>query len=173
MADNTSSQSNSPQTPANKTETLIGIKVSINNQPVTITINDLEKAKKDGFAFKLPEPIELGSFEDLVTWLDTQFKLTLNDELGSQAAKELPDPLNTIVMDIENLDFKLEKFDFNLPPKSSTKKKTYTLQLGAKLPQPVDLISGSLAIDGFVFGVSNEGGLDNSENSSDSTDSGS
>lgn len=82
---------------------IFGIMFDFKGTPITVSLSDLNKAVKEGFEFTLPKPLELGTFSELLHWLDQTFKTEiLEDTLGDEAIKKLPSPFNQIAGKIED-----------------------------------------------------------------------
>tara|TARA_R110000868_G_scaffold119310_6_gene316005 strand:+ start:15342 stop:15851 length:510 start_codon:yes stop_codon:yes gene_type:complete len=136
---------------------VFGIVIEINGTEVPISTDDISNWKKNGFDFKLPQPIHMGSFDDLFKWLKDNFNVEIPD-IGS-----LPSPLNEMIAAITSLSFSVEQLAFFIPGTESKKQeRTFTLRVAGSWADAKPIIPGLevLKLKGGVFGVTN---MDNSQ----------
>ncbi len=128
-----------------------GIILDINGTSVPISSGDLANARANGVEFNLQNPIVLGSIEQFETWVSNKFGVTL------PSADDLPSPLNSVVSAITNMQITVEKAHIKVPGTASSDGNVqYTLETNGTFMQEISLIDGKLAIQGLVFGFSNE-----------------
>lgn len=140
-----------------KNKLVFGIVVDVNGTEVPISTDDIGDYVNNGFKFELPQPVELGSFQDLFDWLKTNFGVEV------PPATSLPNPLNDMVGAIETLVFSVDQLAFQIPGKNQEgKPTTYNLRISGSWDQAKPIIPGLevLKLKGGVFGVTN---MDNSK----------
>jgi hypothetical protein len=141
----------------NKNKLVFGIVVDVNGTEVPISTDDIDGYEDNGFKFELPQPVELGSFQDLFTWLSSNFGVEV------PSAANLPDPLDKMVGAVETLVFSVDQLAFQIPGKNQEgKPTTYNLRISGSWDQAKPIIPGLevLKLKGGVFGVTN---MDNSK----------
>ncbi|MBF9048814.1 hypothetical protein GTA62_04775 [Roseobacter sp. HKCCD9010] len=130
-----------------------GMVFDINGTAVPISTADIAKIKEEGVQFELPKPVVLGSFANLIEWLDTTFGVKFPD------TADLPDWLNDIVTAIINMEFSVLVFKLDVPGKKRPNDQVrYALEIaGTFVGEPLTPIPGFdfLGIQGGVFGVTN------------------
>ena len=140
-----------------KNKLVFGIVVDVNGTEVPISTDDIGDYKNNGFKFELPQPVHLGSFQNLFGWLKDNFDVEI------PPATNLPDPLNDMVGAIETLVFSVDQLAFQIPGKNQEgKPTTYNLRISGSWDQAKPIIPGLevLKLKGGVFGVTN---MDNSK----------
>lgn len=140
-----------------KNKLVFGIVVDVNGTEVPISTDDIGDYVNNGFKFELPQPVELGSFQDLFDWLKNNFGVEV------PPATSLPNPLNDMVGAIETLVFSVDQLAFQIPGKNQEgKPTTYNLRISGSWDQAKPIIPGLevLKLKGGVFGVTN---MDNSK----------
>jgi hypothetical protein len=142
---------------APKTKLVFGLVFDLRGTLIPVSTANLEEAKKEGVEFTLPEPVNLGSFEDFSEWFNTQFKVEI------PKAGTLPEPLGKILTKLESLEVTVTRAHIKVPgePEEGKEKEAtlYTIELSAAWPKSkggIELIPGVLEIQGAMFGVSNE-----------------
>lgn len=136
---------------------VFGIVVDVNGTEVPISTDDIGDYVNNGFKFELPQPVHLGSFQDLFNWLSTNFGVNI------PPASNLPSPLSDMVNAIETLVFSVDQLAFQIPGKNQTgQNTTYNLRISGSWDQAKPIIPGInvLKLKGGVFGVTN---MDNSK----------
>lgn len=131
---------------------VFGIVIDVNGTEVPISTDQIGDYINKGFDFSLPQPVHLGSFDDLFTWLQTNFGVTV------PPASNLPSPLSDMVAAITSLEFTVEQLAFHIPGKNNTGDKvTYKLRIAGSWNQAKPIIPGVnvLKLKGGVFGVTN------------------
>lgn len=131
---------------------VFGIVIDVNGTEVPISTDDIKNFKTKGFDFKLPQPVHLGSFDDLFKYLKDNYGV----DIPSPA--DLPSPLNDMVGAITSLVFTVEQLAFHIPGTESPAgdKRTYTLRLAGAWAEAKEIIPGiPLKLKGGVFGVTN------------------
>lgn len=137
-----------PSTPA----VSFGIVFDINGTAVPISSDDITKIKEQGVKMELPNPVVLGSIDDLIAWLDTTFGVTFPKETGIAWLDEIIKKVTSMVFTV--IVFKLEIPGSKAPDQNTR----YALQIGGQFTgEPLYIVPGlkSLGIRGGVFGVSN------------------
>lgn len=140
-----------------KNKLVFGIVVDVNGTEVPISTDDIGDYVNNGFKFELPQPLELGSFQDLFTWLSSNFGVEV------PPATNLPPPLSDMVLAIETLVFSVDQLAFQIPGTNQKgKPTTYNLRISGSWDQSKQIIPGidALKLKGGVFGVTN---MDNSK----------
>jgi hypothetical protein len=127
-----------------------GVILDVNGTPVPIDTGNIKNALKGGVDFELQQPVDLGSIDDFMKWANATWGVPVLDP------NSLPAPLNTVVGDMTGMDVTIEKLHVHVPAPDDKTGVQYTFLANGSLAQPVQLIDGKLAIDGFVFGFSNE-----------------
>lgn len=135
---------------------LFGVTFTLNGTQVPVYAKDITNASVNGVEFSLPQPIDLGTFNDFATWFHTQFGVTI------PATSTLPPPLDQIAGKLASLDVQVDMLHVKVPPAAAAGQSRgpvqYTVALRAIFPAPgLELIPGVLEIQGAVFGVSDEG----------------
>jgi hypothetical protein len=154
-----------PGTPASppSVRLLFGVTFEINGKPVTVTSSDVANIAKKGFEFRLPEPVTLGTFDDLSAYLNRKFQVNAN------VLHTLPDPFHGLGEGLATTVFTVEEFHVMVPPSppppaagatgtALTQKRgptMYTLLMSATPPKPIEITS-DFQVERFVFGISNE-----------------
>lgn len=142
---------------------LFGVTFDINGKPVTVTSSDVANIAKKGFEFRLPDPVTLGTFDDLSAYLDRKFNVKAN------VLHELPEPFHGLGEGLATTVFTVEQFHVMVPPSppapadgatgttpTETRGPTmYTLLMSATPPRPIE-ITADFQVERFVFGISNE-----------------
>ncbi len=133
------------------TTALFGLQFTIKGKPVTITSGDIATAASKGIEFTLPGPVDLGTINDLIGWINTTFSVNI------PPATSLPSPLDKVVGTLTSIDFVVTTFHVKLPGTGGGNTQ-YTLGMTATLANPINLIPNSTAlqITGALVGVSNE-----------------
>lgn len=159
----------------------LGILLLVNNEPVALRPLDVYKglanaavlAKIDGKRYELTKPVKVGSLDDFNAFLQ-KYGASMPD------ATDFPDPLNKVYAKLTSLELTVEEFMVNIPathellanattkprtdltptdiqPKTSKGSTTYELAITVqwRSGEQVDLISGTLAIQGFYCKISN------------------
>jgi hypothetical protein len=137
------------------TQVLFGVTFVLNGQQVPVYAKDITNAATNGVEFTLPQPIDLGTFNDFAAWFKTQFGVDI------PSTSTLPPPLDQIAGQLASLDVSVDMLHVKVPPAAppgqSRAPTQYTVALRAVFPGTgFDLIPGLLQIQGAVFGVSNE-----------------
>jgi hypothetical protein len=144
----------------NSTTFSFGITFAVNGIAVPISVPDISRIASDGLDLKLPNPVVLGSFADLLQWLDDEFGVTL------PPPADLPEYIQKIVDGIINMGFTVNVFELNIPPtakdlteEQTSQATTYALEItGLTSPDyPIELkVPGfTLSILGGTFGATN------------------
>jgi hypothetical protein len=137
-----------PSTPAIS----FGIVFDINGTAVPISSEDITKIKEQGVKMELPNPVVLGSIDDLLAWLDKTFGVTFPTDTGIGW-------LNDIIKKVTSMVFTVIVFKLEIPGSTAPDQNTrYALQIGGQFSgEPLYIVPGlkSLGIRGGVFGVSN------------------
>jgi hypothetical protein len=131
---------------------VFGIVLDVNGTEIPISSDNISNWKKNGLDFSLPQPVHLGSFNDLIEWLSTNFGVTI------PSADDLPSPLNDMVNAITSLNFTVEQLAFKIPGTESTEtQRTFTLRIAGSWDESKEIIPGLsvLKLKGGVFGVTN------------------
>jgi hypothetical protein len=140
----------SAPTPSTTPTISFGIILDVNGTQVPIDTGSIGNALKGGVDFQLQQPVDLGSINDFMKWAHDEWGVPVLDP------NALPAPLNTVVGDMTGMDVTIEKLHVHVPAPDDKTGVKYTFLANGTLAQPVQLIDGKLAIDGFVFGFSNE-----------------
>ncbi len=140
-----------------KTKVVFGLVFDLHGTLVPVSTANLEEAKKEGVEFTLPEPVNLGSFEDFSEWFKKQFGVDI------PKAEELPEPLGKVLGKLAKLEVTVTQAHIKVPgePEAGKKKAAtlFTIELTASWPKSeggIVLIEDVLEIQGAMFGVSNE-----------------
>jgi len=132
---------------------VFGIVVDVNGTEIPISTDDIGNYVTNGFNFKLPQPVHLGSFSDLFNWLSENFGVTVPDP------NDLPSPLNDMVKAVVTLVFTVDQLAFHIPGTKApaNDKVTYNLRISGSWDQAKPIIPGVnvLKLKGGVFGVAN------------------
>lgn len=132
---------------------VFGIVVDVNGTEIPISTDDIGNYVTNGFNFKLPQPVHLGSFNDLFNWLSENFGVTVPDP------KDLPSPLNDMVNAVVTLVFTVDQLAFHIPGTQApaNDKVTYNLRISGSWDEAKPIIPGVnvLKLKGGVFGVAN------------------
>lgn len=87
-------QTPAPMTPtppaAAGTSVMFGVTFTLNGTQVPVYAKDITHASTNGVEFSLPQPIDLGTFNDFAAWFQNQFHVAI------PATDTLPPPLNEI-----------------------------------------------------------------------------
>jgi hypothetical protein len=130
-----------------------GLVFDIKGVPVPISAADISRLKEQGLRFELPNPVQLGSFDDLIGWLENKFSVTF------PSTEELPTWLKDIIDKITSMTFTVTIFKLNIPKQGATEGMRYALEITGVFPEePLKLsIEGFdfLTITGGAFGVTN------------------
>lgn len=78
------------EAPSATTTVSVAATFAIAGQEVTISSQDITKIKEDGFKFQLANPVVLGSFNDLIDWMNTTFGTNLSSQDIEQAVNSIP-----------------------------------------------------------------------------------
>ena len=138
------------------TSVMFGVTFTLNGTQVPVYAKDITHASTNGVEFSLPQPIDLGTFNDFAAWFQNQFHVAI------PATDTLPPPLNEIAGKLASLDVAVDMLHVKVPPAAPAGQTRgpvqYTVALRAVFPAPgLELIPNLLEIQGAVFGVSNEG----------------
>ena len=128
-----------------------GIVFDINGALVPISAADISKIKEQGVKFTLPNPVVLGSMDDLLKFLEDNFGVSLPID-------DLPDWLKEIVDKITSMVFTVNVLKLNLAPGGSPDEGvTYALEIAGTFPgeslKPISAFP--IGIQGGVFGATN------------------
>ncbi|MGR3493791.1 hypothetical protein [Citreimonas sp.] len=130
-----------------------GMVFEINGTAVPISTADIARIKEEGVQFALPKPVVLGSFANLINWLETTFSVTF------PSTDDLPEWLKNIVDAVINMEFTVLVFQLDVPgEKRKDDPVRYALEIaGTFVGEPLAPIPGFdfLKIQGGVFGVTN------------------
>jgi hypothetical protein len=128
-----------------------GMVFEINGTPVPISTADIAQIKKKGVQFELSSPVVLGSFKDLIDWLDKTFSVSFPMDTKIKW-------LDDIVSKVAEMEFKVTVFKLDVPgterPDAATR---FALEIAGQFPGEPLVIQGFefLAVRGGVFGVTN------------------
>ncbi len=140
---------------------VFGIVIDVNGTEVPISTDSIGNYVTNGFDFKLPQPVHLGSFDDLFKWLSDNFGVTV------PSPSDLPEPLSDMVGAITSLVFSVDQLALHVPGKNapSSDKVTYNLRISGSWDEAKPIIPGVnvLKLKGGVFGVANMANTQQSE----------
>ena len=143
-------QGSSPAADANRKATF-GIVVDVNGKQITVPASDISNFASKGIEFDLPEPVEVGNYADLSSFLKDKLGVSLPD------LKELPSPFTGVGDKIAETKVSVKKFHIKVPSKTAQRPNQYTLSMSAEWPgETSPLQVGPITIKGFTFGVTNE-----------------
>lgn len=128
-----------------------GMVFEINGTPVPISTADIEKIKNSGVKFELSNPVVLGSFSNLITWIDQKFGVKFPTDTGVTW-------LDDIVKKVIEMEFTVTVFKLDVPGKDRTDDPTrYALEIaGQFLGEPLTIPGFDfIGVRGGVFGVTN------------------
>src|SRR6476646_937509 len=149
------STSPNPAPPTTGTSVMFGVTFTLNGTQVPVYAKDITHASANGVEFSLPQPIDLGTFNDFASWFQSQFGVSIPE------TSTLPPPLDGIAGKLASLDVAVDMLHVKVPPAVPAGQTRgpvqYTVALRAVFPAPgLELIPNVLEIQGAVFGVSNE-----------------
>jgi hypothetical protein len=137
-----------------------GIILEINGTTVPLEAKDIKDAASKGVQYTLPQPVDVGSVDDLSAFLDSQFGASPIPD-----ADTFPTPLDSVFAKLSDLNLAVEHFDVNVPPSKNADdtdiaeadQKATSFKLGMSATwadgDEVELISGKLAIKGIYLNV--------------------
>jgi hypothetical protein len=132
---------------------VFGLVIDVNGTPVTINSDTIADIKTKGIEMGITEPVELGSFQQMIGYINTTFSVSIpTDPTG------LPAPLPAIISKVESLNVTILKAHFKIPGTQSADQNTlYTLVMSVMAPAGGDVVKvGPLGVKGAVIGVTNE-----------------
>jgi hypothetical protein len=101
----------SPSTPS------AGVSVSatilFNGTEVTINSQNIENLKKNGLVFSLTNPVPMGSFADLIDWMNKNLHLPLTSHQIETYIAEVPDPFSAPLNSLFNAIITLTVLNIN------------------------------------------------------------
>ena len=128
-----------------------GIILDINGTSVAVVSGDISsEGLKTGAELTMQDPIVLGSIDKFEIWVGDNFGVHL------PMAKDLPQPLDTVIGKITGMTVTVESAHIKLPGESSADGVGYTLETTGTFDSPIPLIPGALGVESIVFGFSNE-----------------
>lgn len=74
------------------TSVSVSTTVIFNNTPVIINSQDIANLKGQGLVFSLTNPVPMGSFDDLIDWLNTHLGLPITADDINNDIQQLPSP---------------------------------------------------------------------------------
>jgi hypothetical protein len=131
---------------------ILGMVLVINNKEFTVNSDAITEFKTKGFEFGLSEPVDLGTFQSMVEYLNKEFNLAI-----PTTGDGLPPPLDGVVNTVKELDVTITKAHIRVPGAEPPGGKTqYTLEMNVSKKEGNIGDLGPLGIKGFVIGVTNE-----------------
>ncbi|HFZ8993190.1 TPA: hypothetical protein ACIPUI_000238 [Citrobacter freundii] len=127
-----------------KPETKYVVSVSsafeINGQLVSVNSQDIRKIK-DGIEFSLSQPVELGSINDFLDWLNKNFGIPLTSEDLKEAIQKIPESPEVVktirdaLLGIISATITINILSIN------TKTKTYRFAVTMKAEPPISILN--------------------------------
>lgn len=136
---------------------IMGLVLDVNGRSVTINSGDIANLKTNGIDMGITEPVDVGLFSDIVTYINTTFGVSIPTD-----ASNLPEPLATVVPKVLGLRVTILKAHIKIPGTASPDQNKYYTMVMSMLEDKGDLASitlpggGTLGIKGAVLGVTNE-----------------
>ena len=131
---------------------VFGVVIDVNGTLVPISTDDIQNYQNNGFRFEQKEPVKLGSFQDIIDWLDSNFNVTI-------PITDLPDPIQDMVNAVASFVFTVEQLKIYVPGKNANDPDgtQYLLRISGAWDESKTLIPGIsvLKLKGGVFGVTN------------------
>lgn len=137
--------------PPTSTAVSFGIVFDINGTAVPISAADITKIKEQGVKMELPNPVTLGSIDDLLKWLDDTFSVEFPKKTGIGW-------LDEIIEKVTSMQFTVIVFKLEIPgSEAQDQNPKYALQIAGQFTGEPLRMPGleALGIRGGVFGVSN------------------
>jgi hypothetical protein len=131
-----------------------GVSVSatilFNNNSVTINSQSITDLKKNGLVFSLTNPLQMGTFLDLVDWMHGQLHFPLTGDQVVAYIAEVPEPFETPLQSLAHAHVTLTVLNINT--------KTSLYQVAASIaPQPPLNILDILQVTAIGIQVSSAG----------------
>ena len=128
------------------TEVAFGIILEINGEDVSLEPKFMRQDGKNGVEFFLPRRVEVGTAEDL----DSFLKTLTDDNVSLPTGDNFPNPLDIVYKKLTLLNLAVEKLDLKVPPIKG-EPTTFTLGLSATWSdnEKVSLIENKLVIKGL------------------------
>lgn len=134
---------------ATEAKAIFGIVVEIFGTEIPISTEDLSNIKENGISFTLPQPVLIGSIDDLLGFLKEKFGIELPIE-------DLPDIIKEMVAAVTSLKFTMEQLAIDFPgTQSPTQDKKFLFRVAGSWDESKEIIPGVFALKGGVFGASN------------------
>jgi hypothetical protein len=129
------------------TDVSVSVTVMFNNTEVTINSQSIENLKQNGLVFSLTNPIAMGSFADLITWMNANLHLPLTSAQIEGYITQVPEPFADYLKALFNAIITLTVLNIN------TKTKLYEVAASIA-PQPALDILGILSVTAIGFQIS-------------------
>jgi hypothetical protein len=139
----------SPATSPSTSGTSVSVAATVlfNDTPVTINSQDITNLKKNGLVFSLTNPVSMGSFADLVDWMNKNLNLPVTSKEIEGDLGELPDVFATPLQGLFEANITLSTLNINT--------KTSVYQVAATItPQEAIPILGILDLQSIGIQVS-------------------
>jgi hypothetical protein len=99
--------------PSNDAGVSVSATILFNGTEVTINSQSIENLKKNGLVFSLTNPIPMGSFADLVTWMHNNLSLPLTSAQIQGYINEVPPPFEAPLSSLFNAIVTLTVLNIN------------------------------------------------------------
>lgn len=141
----------SPSSPSTSSGVSVSATVSFNNTPVTINSQDISNLKNTGLVFSLTNPVPMGSFDDLIDWMNQNLSLPITGDDINNDIENLPEPFKGVLLGFVQAQITLTTLNIN------TKTNLYAAGATITPPPPGIDILGILQIQQIGIQVSSGG----------------
>jgi hypothetical protein len=143
---------------------VLGVVLQIGSNPgtqVPINASSLANFKTQGVDMGLTNPIDLGTIDSIIDWINTEFQsVGMQIQLPTKATIAtygLPDPLTSVFTAIFGYDVSIQKAHVKIPASTATdQNKYYTLVMSVTASVDTAVKVGPIALVGATIGVTNE-----------------